>query len=391
MPLARLPFAPRPYSDETLSSWLGRIGCRYGMTARELTASFAEGEGAAPVDDVDPGAANLQQWAWRCGVDPARLRCLALTDRYRNRSTGWFLTTRIRERREAAVQGIPICLACIGSDRAAGRDSYLRSHWLLAEHCICLRHRQPLIDRCPQCWKPLRPRFRLRDGLARLACRSCETDLTDPTAEWALQDDTVIKAATGIQRQIAAFFDAGATMRRLEVAISDLWAPLHDPGAARPVLALWLRSPGWHCPLEASWAIGAQAPLACLPVRWRVITLVALVDVLGEQPACREERLPEAEALFRHAAPRRSIPRWPIPVGNARPSLSVDPRQGQVARDYARLARDLVAHPDWIAAEGKPAGQRRRIHNRLMDVALSGRAVSGSGSSGDGLHESSTE
>ena len=55
----------------------------------------------------------------------------------------------------------------------------------------------------------------------------------------------VIKAATGIQRQIAAFFDAGATMRRLEVAISDLWAPLHDPGAARPVLALWLRSPGW--------------------------------------------------------------------------------------------------------------------------------------------------
>lgn len=72
-------------------------------------------------------------------------------------------------------------------------------------------------------------------------------------------------------------------------------------------------------------------------------------------------------------------------------SLSVDPRQGQVARDYLRLARDLVAHPDWIAAEGKPAGQRRRIHNRLMDVALSGRAVSGSGSSGDGLHESSTE
>ena len=50
---------------------------------------------------------------------------------------------------------------------------------------------------------------------------------------------------------------------------------------------MWLRSPGWHCPLEASWAIGAQAPLACLPVRWRVITLVALVGCATTEPSTK--------------------------------------------------------------------------------------------------------
>ncbi|MUO73518.1 TniQ family protein, partial [Agrobacterium vitis] len=38
----RLPVAPRPYRDELLSSWLVRVACRYGLTARELVGHFAD-------------------------------------------------------------------------------------------------------------------------------------------------------------------------------------------------------------------------------------------------------------------------------------------------------------------------------------------------------------
>ena len=36
----RLPVAPRPYRDELLSSWLGRVACRYGFDAEDLVGAF---------------------------------------------------------------------------------------------------------------------------------------------------------------------------------------------------------------------------------------------------------------------------------------------------------------------------------------------------------------
>ena len=34
MRAGRLPVAPRPFRDETLSSWLGRVACRYGLDGK---------------------------------------------------------------------------------------------------------------------------------------------------------------------------------------------------------------------------------------------------------------------------------------------------------------------------------------------------------------------
>jgi len=46
--MGRLPVAPRPYRDELLSSWLGRVACRYGLDAEGLVgALFADREGDA--------------------------------------------------------------------------------------------------------------------------------------------------------------------------------------------------------------------------------------------------------------------------------------------------------------------------------------------------------
>ena len=81
-------------------------------------------------------------------------------------------------------------------------------------------------------------------------------------------------------RRIAEKVDGGRSLG-LEAAIAALWAPLDHPATARPVLALWLEEAGWRCPFEARHAVGANAPLAGLPIRWRAATLAALQDVYG--------------------------------------------------------------------------------------------------------------
>ena len=81
----RLPVAPRPYRDELLSSWLGRVACRYGLDAASLLGALAaDGEGAArgiPIDDAAPPREDTVSWARTCGVDPARLSRLTLARR----------------------------------------------------------------------------------------------------------------------------------------------------------------------------------------------------------------------------------------------------------------------------------------------------------------------
>ncbi|MGA9600256.1 MAG: TniQ family protein, partial [Methylocystis sp.] len=74
----RLPVAPRPFRDELLSSWLGRVGCRYGLAATELAG--------AAIDDAAPPQEDIACWARTCGVDPERLSRLALSRRHRARS-----------------------------------------------------------------------------------------------------------------------------------------------------------------------------------------------------------------------------------------------------------------------------------------------------------------
>ena len=78
--MGRLPVAPRPYRDELLSSWLGRVACRYGLDAEGLVgALFADGEGDAHttlIDDAAPPREDIAFWAQACGVDPARLLAL---------------------------------------------------------------------------------------------------------------------------------------------------------------------------------------------------------------------------------------------------------------------------------------------------------------------------
>jgi len=297
----RLPVAPRPFRDELLSSWMARVATRYGLEVPGLTAHLAGLRGNAlnlqKIDDTSPDRGLLRLWARGCRIDSARLERLSLKSRYPERPQDWFF--------EGAGGIVPACLACFDADLAAGCDACIRAEWRLAEQVVCPAHTEMLRDRCPGCGCHLRISFRMRDGRLRPFCRKCDGLLTERGGEVAVRSTAEFAhAVLGLQRQAGRIVRGRADLRApLEQAIRTLWAPLDRVDAARPVLALWFDHPGWHCPFEVRAVVGTPAPLRCLPVRWRALTLVVLQDLFGAALVA-DGAMPEtASRLFRRVAP----------------------------------------------------------------------------------------
>lgn len=365
--MGRLPVAPRPYRDELLSSWLGRVACRYGFDAASLAGALAaDGEGAArsiPIDDAAPARTDIVAWAQACGVDPGRLVRLTLARRRPGRSSVWFSSAG-PPWAATISRSPPACCACFDSDRVAGRDAYLRADWLLAERCACPAHRQLLRDRCPHCRGPLRFAYRLRDGRVRVACRECGLELAARSAD----DDALIDALISIQDRIGVIVSGPPQGRwRLEKALRTLWAPLDDPGAARPVLALWIDELGWRCPTEAQGAIGAPFPLGRLPIGLRIATLVAADAAFGLDDELLDDASDAAASMIRRVAPLRGFPER----RRSAPGFATSARRSPA--EYRRLAREILTSPEWRDAVDLPARRRQRVLARLMDAALAVR------------------
>ena len=368
--MGRLPVAPRPYRDELLSSWLGRVACRYGLDAEGLVgALFADGEGDAHttlIDDAAPPREDIAFWARACGVDPARLSRLTLARRRPGRAKAWF-SSEGPPWALMAARTPPVCCGCFGADRDAGRDDYLRADWMLAERCVCPAHRQLLRDRCSRCHARLRLAFRLRDGRARLVCGRCGQEFSLQAAPQG-EDGALIDALISLQDRIGAIVRGPSQRRkRLEEAVSTLWAPLDDPGAARPALALWIDESGWRCPAEAQQAIGVSFPLGRLSISWRVATLIAFDALFGVEDDGADAATRDWLARRAVFASRKGVTAAP------RMFLSLGPPKKRIERDYSALARQILAHPDWTAAAALPENRRSRVLARLMDAALASR------------------
>jgi hypothetical protein len=383
METGRLPVAPRPYRDELLSSWLARVACRYGLAAQELAGYFAArgNSQSAPVPIEDRATAQDQTrvWAQACGVDPDRLQRLALSRRYPRRPRSWYASRGPEWVSSAASGSTPVCLACFAADLAAGRDAYLRAGWMLAERSICPVHGRLLHDRCLSCHRRLSVAFRLHDGCARPVCGYCGWLLTDRGGEGGRpQDRALVRTALAVQRRITASVNrANREREQLEKALATLWAPLDHPAAARPVLALWFNQAGWRCPYDVRHAVGADAPLGQLPVRWRFLTLLALNDVFGADPRVDGTLPPAAAHLVRRVAPRQIR----LSRSSRRPHVQVLKRS---SAEYERLAHQILADPGWIAAEELPRRKRERVRACLIDAALSGNPAAASQSKRDG-------
>ena len=268
MGAGRLPVAPRPFCDETLSSWLGRIACRYGLDAPALAACLAAPDDPfdaprPPIDDISPSLGQIALWARAAAVDPARLRRMTLAERHPRRPLAWFLNRGLAATRPVMPRpSSPVCLACFAADRAAGRDGYCRASWRLPERCVCPAHGRMLIDQCPSCHGRLLVAFRLRENRARPVCTRCESALEGRAGEGDGLYRGLTTALLAMQTRVGAAVDHAPTCRgRLEEVVATLWSPLDDPGASRPVLALWVSERGWRPPVEARLAVGRPMPL----------------------------------------------------------------------------------------------------------------------------------
>jgi len=178
------------------------------------------------------------------------------------------------------------------------------------------------------------------------------------------EDGALVDALLVVQERIAAIVRGAPESReRLETALSTLWAPLDDPGAARPVLALWFGESAWRCPTEAQHAIGAVAPLGRLPIAWRIVTLIAARVLFGLGRETLDAASGPAAILIQHAAPLRGRLKQARGLRQAAGGAQARPRT-----EYRRLAHDILAHPDWLAAAGLPEKIRPRVMSRLIDV-----------------------
>ena len=81
---AELPFAPRPYVAELLSSWLLRVAAANLVSLRELLEGFAERFGPilsnVPIDYAVPDSA-IAALAQFCRIVPEKIRTLDLRQR----------------------------------------------------------------------------------------------------------------------------------------------------------------------------------------------------------------------------------------------------------------------------------------------------------------------
>ncbi len=171
-----------------------------------------------------------------------------------------------------------------------------------------------------------------------MICWRCEQEF----CAWGEEDGALIDALLVLQERIAAIVRGAPEPReRLETVLSTLWAPLDDPGAARPALALWFDESGWRCPSEAQHAIGAAAPLGRLPLDWRIVTLISAHVLFGLDCERLDAASGSAAILIRRAASRRRRPMKPR--GSIRAAGGPQPRPHT---DYRRLADDILVHPD---------------------------------------------
>lgn len=324
-----------------------------------LAAALDPSRAGVSIDDVAPDPAALRLWAKACGTDPERLRRLSMARRYPDRSredfangSSPFLSARRRQ---------PVCPACFVADRAEARDCFLRARWLLPESCACPVHRIALVDQCSACHAPFAVTFHLQDGSATAVCATCRHEL-GRGGEGAA--DAFAAALIDVQHALKVRIASDPTRRaRLAETIESLWAPLDEAGAARPVLAIWLGEPNWRCPVEVAQEVGAAAPLARLPVRWRALTLIALGELFGLDLAALEQPSEATVRLLARAAPR--------PAMRGRPSrqrgspISVRPMS-----KYLDLATGILASAAWRAGDTRPERQRQRLLGRLLNQAL---------------------
>jgi len=360
-----LPIAPRPIGGELLSSWQGRVACRYGLSGDELAVLIGARPDARHVArfadrDFAPSTEAIGAWTRACRIDEDSLNALRLSKG--QRLLDWCVWG---EAPQAGSFQRPICLVCLDEDAEAGGDHHLRSDWMLVERVTCSRHGRVLTEACPHCLADLGWRFKVCSEAACLVCAHCDRRISARTGPDVFVPSPFPQAMEAVSMHFRHAIDtapseADRIMRvaRLLWALPESCSRSRAPFITKLVDTRLSPSVGAH--------VDRNAPLATLPLGWRMMTLIAIAQLL-DLGGARCEFGPPPVSLKRLVEwTGRSTPARAPPTPQS-PSDRIVTRS---VTDYRAMAETILASDEWRNVQGRSAGARERVLGRLMNYAL---------------------
>lgn len=157
-----LPLAPRPFRNESVRSWIGRVAARYDLRPSELIAGLRNGEEL-------PGW-RLASIDWRPDVELEHL--LAGVTRLHHSLIG-ALRLPLSDPAAWHRRSLAWCPTCVREDVERLGETHERADWRLGCYVVCQTHRLRLEHLCAVCrfgrcgLGPVAGRQRLVCGLCR--------------------------------------------------------------------------------------------------------------------------------------------------------------------------------------------------------------------------------
>lgn len=366
-----LPIAPRPIGGELLSSWQGRVACRYGLSSDGLATLLGAKPDSGRVTrfaerDFAPDAGQIRAWASACRIDHGALRALMLSGR--SRPQGCYVWG---EGTQAGAFRTPVCVACLDEDVDAGGDHHIRRAWAHVETLTCSRHYRVLAEMCPHCLSSTGWRFGTCDQDARVVCVRCARVVRSLRASAAVANSRFREALSALSAGLGDAIDNTSSVADDLMRVARLlWTAPHGRGGS---LTPFIASVLTDRPLPSVEAqVDRNEPLATIPLGWRMATLIAVAQLLdladarrdfGPPPVSIERLLEWTGGSPREAATRRVPNRVCATPTNRRRKL-------RDATEYRAMAEAILASDDWRQVQGQSTSVRQRLLGRLMAQTL---------------------
>ncbi|SCY85110.1 TniQ family protein [Rhizobium sp. NFACC06-2] len=345
-PIPLLPLAPRPFEDELISSWQGRVAVRYALSLADIDAWLDLDSSASMDRDLQPDPVSLRKWALSCRIRTEAVEALALS-RYTT-PLGYVFRSQWRG----------ICCICLEYDRGVGRDQYFRRSWARAEAVACPFHRVRLRYSCTQCITRCEFRFEYRNGLVELVCANClgAVSRAPPTPSELRHADLLIATM-----EVINITERGALkLSQIDEAIRFLWSP--SQGCRRSEITFFDAE---HTYGSALMPANPDAPMTCLSTTWRAATLLAIAQILDIGSA-RAYFGPPGEWMtfaFQQFGSRPASGRNSPELPAAKPRKIEIPLRSDA--EYLRLATATIKDPRWHGLLRLKARDRSKALSRL--------------------------
>jgi len=224
---------PRPFPDESISSWRQRTGFANGFW------KFPSPRGNRSSTDPDRlPSQDEQQWlSYQFGISPQTISELSLEARLAQFQSRDVFTPRLRwvlTLGQQSDSGPMICPECLRTDQRP----YFRAHWRYAFLTECPVHQSPLLDKCPHCdqliWPATVKSLARQKPWRNLSdCPYCQFDLKSAQVEtdgfasvsnrlWAMLSTNEVAGEFRSIPTLPAFFDGLWVLSQLLLRRSGL-------------------------------------------------------------------------------------------------------------------------------------------------------------------------